>query len=115
MTQSVRRMRFFVNAVLPVDSDVNGAAQEPVFCRCQGSFGRKDRVLSSTSNLYRLLTTCQLKARFSKNTGDRPKRMKLFRNCSCSTHSIVLLENMVAGLNVFASFEQLPHSFPDLS
>jgi hypothetical protein len=111
MTQAVRRMRFFVNAVLPPDSDVNGAAQRPVFCRCQGSFGRRDRVLSSSSNQYRLLTTCQSTARVSKNTGDRSKRMKLFRNRSSSVHSIAW-ENMVTGWNAFGSFQQLPRSFP---
>lgn len=30
LTQSVRRTRFFVSAVLPFSKDVNGAAQRPV-------------------------------------------------------------------------------------
>jgi hypothetical protein len=114
LTQSVRWTKFFVNAVLPPNSDVNGVAQRPVLCTYQGSCLRRSQRHGTQHFIWLASTLVDLRRydfqelRRLVEAYDAVRKM-----CSSSACSIALENVVVAGWNALAFPQQLPHPFPE--
>jgi hypothetical protein len=95
LTQSVRWTKFFVNAVLPPNSDVNGVAQRPVLCTYQGSCLRRSQRHGTQHFIWLASTLVDLR-RYDLQELQRPVGTyeAVRKTCSLSACSIAL-ENVV--------------------